>query len=252
MAGPAAIGAEAPAWRRAWHDSSVPVAIILVAVVILAGIVVVAMGYGGELARPAADEPEATDFTSWSDVASYRPPAALLGYHAGATEHAFQRISRSLAERDAEIAWLRLKLRELQPEGERQGGRLAGLSVPVPAEPAPRPRSSPRPEPPDARPEPPAARPEPPDARPEPAGALPGSAGPVPGLSDLPDGSARPALMPAGPESPRLGPEGQGPGLPDRLAATDADAARAPAAPPPPEPERPAGSVAQAFVGEDK
>jgi hypothetical protein len=215
----------------------VPVAIILVAVVILAGIVVVAMGYGGELARPAADEPEATDFTSWSDVASYRPPAALLGYHAGATEHAFQRISRSLAERDAEIAWLRLKLRELQPEGERQGGRLAGLSVPIPAEPAPRPSPSPRPEPP----------------------------GPVSAPVELPEGPAPAAPLPAEPESQRSGPADQELGETD-LSAPDADAARTPAAPPasaappalaaPPAPaagpERPAGSVARALAGEDK
>jgi hypothetical protein len=101
-------------------------AIVLVAVVLLGGIVVVAMGRGGELSRETGDEPEATDFESWADVARYRPPAALLGYHAGVTERALQLISRTIAERDAEIAWLRGRLREVQPEGERDFGQLVG------------------------------------------------------------------------------------------------------------------------------
>jgi hypothetical protein len=102
----------------------VSVAIVLVAVVLIGGIVVVAMGKGGELSRDSSEEPSAADFESWADVASYRPPAALLGYHAGVTERALQLISRSIAERDAEIAWLRGRLRELQPEGERERGHL--------------------------------------------------------------------------------------------------------------------------------
>jgi hypothetical protein len=208
----------------------VPVAIILVAVVILAGIVVVAMGHGGELARPAADEPDATDFTSWSDVASYRPPAALLGYHAGATEHALQRISRTLAERDAEIAWLRLKLRELQPEGERQGGRLAGLSVPVPAEPSPRPAPSPRPEPAAQLSDAPGPLPEAPGLLPEAPGLLPEAPGPPSAPAELPEGPASAAPLPAEPKAQRSGPADQEPA----------------------EPERPAGSVARALAGDDK
>jgi hypothetical protein len=102
----------------------VSVAIVLVAVVLIGGIVVVAMGRGGELSRDTGEEPSAADFESWADVAAYRPPAALLGYHAGITERALQLISRSIAERDAEIAWLRGRLRELQPEGERDLGHL--------------------------------------------------------------------------------------------------------------------------------
>jgi hypothetical protein len=106
----------------------VPVAIILVAVVILGGIIVVAMGRGGELARSPGDEPSYPDFESPADVSEYRPPAALLGYQAGATEHALQLIARTIADRDAEIDWLRTRLRELMPEGERQDGTLTGLS----------------------------------------------------------------------------------------------------------------------------
>jgi hypothetical protein len=106
------------------------VAIILAAVVILGGIVVVAMGLGGELARDSIAEPSYPDFESAADVARYRPPAALLGYHAGVTEQALLLIGRTIADRDAEIAWLRSRLRELMPEGERQDGALASLPGP--------------------------------------------------------------------------------------------------------------------------
>jgi hypothetical protein len=93
----------------------VPVAIILAAAVILGGVVVVAMGRGGELARERPDAPASADFRTWSDVAHYRPPAALLGYHARSTEHALSLIARTIAERDAEIDWLRQRLAEARP-----------------------------------------------------------------------------------------------------------------------------------------
>jgi hypothetical protein len=94
----------------------VPVVILLVAAVILGGIVVVAMGRGGELARDKVEMPGWADLRSWSDVARYRPPPALLGYHAASTEQALMLIARSIAERDGEISWLRGRLAELQPE----------------------------------------------------------------------------------------------------------------------------------------
>jgi hypothetical protein len=111
--------------RPAWHHACVSIAIVLVGIALLGAIVVVAMGRGGELSRDGADQPAATDFESWADVAHYRPPAALLGYHAGATDRALQLISRVMAEREAEIAWLRDRLREQQPEGEREHGSLS-------------------------------------------------------------------------------------------------------------------------------
>jgi hypothetical protein len=105
----------------------VPVVIILAALAILCGIVVAAMGRGGELARQTDDQPSLADFESGADVAHYRPPPALLGYHAGATEYALLLAGRALADRDAEIAWLRSRLRELQPEGQRREGELRDL-----------------------------------------------------------------------------------------------------------------------------
>lgn len=101
-----------------------PVVIILAALAILGGIVVAAMGRGGELARQPDDEPSVADFATGADVARYRPPPALLGYHAGATEYALLLAGRALAERDAEITWLRSRLSELVPEGERRDGEL--------------------------------------------------------------------------------------------------------------------------------
>ncbi len=99
-----------------------PVVILLVAAVILGGIVVVAMGHGGELARDKVEFPATADLRSWSDVARYRPPPALLGYHAASTEQALMIIARSIAERDAEISWLRSRLAELQPESAGRDG----------------------------------------------------------------------------------------------------------------------------------
>lgn len=104
------------------------VAIVLAAAVILGGTVVVAIGLGGELARESGRKIGYPDFETAADVARYRPPASLLGYDARATEQALQLIGRTIADRDAEIAWLRGRLRELMPEGVRQDRGPAGLS----------------------------------------------------------------------------------------------------------------------------
>jgi hypothetical protein len=122
---------EAPAALSPWHDCDVPVVIVLAAAVILGGVVVVAMGRGGELSRERPDLPARSDFRTWSDVARYRPPPALLGYHAGATEHALSLIARTIAERDAEIDWLRNRLAEAiqtEPAPADQGSAEQGSS----------------------------------------------------------------------------------------------------------------------------
>jgi hypothetical protein len=111
----------------------VPVVIVLAAVTILAGIVVVALGRGGEMSRDRPAEPGREVFRTWSDVASYRPPGALLGYHAGATEHALAQIAMALAERDAEIDMLRRRLAAVQPLSEPEW-QTSGPADPRPAE----------------------------------------------------------------------------------------------------------------------
>jgi hypothetical protein len=124
----------------------VSVVIVLAAAVILGGVVVVAMGRGGELSRERPELPARSDFRTWSDVARYRPPGALLGYHAGATEHALSLIARTIAERDAEIDWLRRRLAEVSrpqaaPDGQGSGeagfvGSPAGSAPGFESEPA--------------------------------------------------------------------------------------------------------------------
>jgi hypothetical protein len=100
----------------------VPVVITIAAVAIVAGIILVARGRGGELARDRAPLPSEDDMRTGADVARYRPPPALLGYQPEATERALQLIGRSIVERDEEIAWLRDRLAELQPETRARSG----------------------------------------------------------------------------------------------------------------------------------
>jgi hypothetical protein len=103
------------------------VAIILVAVVILGGIAVVAMGFGGELARSPRNEPSYPYFQTAEDVAAYRPPAALLGYDARTTEHAFRLAGEAIADRDAEIAALTARLSDLRAaDPDRRDGDWVG------------------------------------------------------------------------------------------------------------------------------
>lgn len=92
------------------------IVIAIAAVVIIGGIIVVAAGRGGELARDQPDPQPEPDWGTGAEVANYRPPAALLGYQPEATEHAFAQLGRAIAERDEEITWLRGRLAELQPE----------------------------------------------------------------------------------------------------------------------------------------
>ena len=100
--------------------AGMPVVLMLAAVVILAGVVVVAMGRGGELALARPDSAAyGRELVTPADMVAFRPPAALLGYSAPVTDDALQRIARVVAERDA----------ELRPAPPR-GGRPARPRVP--------------------------------------------------------------------------------------------------------------------------
>jgi len=91
------------------------VVLLIVAVAILCGIVVVAMGRGGELARPAPDvRPLDGEIVTAADVALLRPPAALWGYDMRATDEALNMVARTVTERDVEIAILRRQIAELE------------------------------------------------------------------------------------------------------------------------------------------
>jgi hypothetical protein len=91
------------------------VVLIVAAVVILGGVIVVAMGRGGEMARSSGDvRPLDGEIVTAADVALLRPPAALWGYDMRATDEALNRVARTVTERDVEIADLRRQLADMQ------------------------------------------------------------------------------------------------------------------------------------------
>ncbi len=95
---------------------TVPVLLLLAGAVILAGVVAVAMGHGGEMAEFPSDNvpPTLGDLLTSADVAMLRPPSALWGYNAQVTDEALSRIAQIVTERDVEIAVLRQQLAEFR------------------------------------------------------------------------------------------------------------------------------------------
>jgi catechol 2,3-dioxygenase-like lactoylglutathione lyase family enzyme len=103
-----------------------PVVLLLTALVILAGVVVVAVGRGGELTLFRSDAaPLRQRLATAADMASFRPPLAFFGYSPQATDDALQRIARAVADRDAELARLRGQLAVLRPDPATPGERGA-------------------------------------------------------------------------------------------------------------------------------
>jgi hypothetical protein len=91
----------------------VPILLLLAAAVILAGVVSVAMGHGGEMAEFAMDYLP-PDLVTAADVALLRPPSAIWGYNVQVTDEALNEIAQVITERDVEIAVLRQQLAELR------------------------------------------------------------------------------------------------------------------------------------------
>jgi hypothetical protein len=91
----------------------VPILLLLAAAVILAGVVSVAMGHGGEMAEFATDYLP-PDLVTAGDVMLLRPPSALWGYNVQVTDEALNRVAQVITERDVEIAVLRQQLAELR------------------------------------------------------------------------------------------------------------------------------------------
>ena len=88
-----------------------PVVLVMAAVAILAGVVVIAVGRGGELAIVRSDVPPVRfDLFTPADVAAFRPRLAFFGYSARVTDDALLQIARAVAERDAELSRLRVQL----------------------------------------------------------------------------------------------------------------------------------------------
>ncbi len=90
-----------------------PILLLLAAAVILAGVVSVAMGHGGEMAEFSMDYLP-PDLMSAADVELLRPPSALWGYNVQVTDEALNRIAQVITERDVEIVVLRQQLAELR------------------------------------------------------------------------------------------------------------------------------------------
>jgi hypothetical protein len=117
------------------------------AAAILCGVVVVAMGRGGELALSAPDRwPLNPEIMTAADVALLRPPAALWGYDRQATHVVLNMVAQTVTERDVEIAALRQQLADLQSAAqELQNWEPAGtgpagpLPPPLPGIGGPRP-----------------------------------------------------------------------------------------------------------------
>jgi len=112
--------------------------VLLVAVAaILCGVVVVAMGRGGELVLFAPDRrPLDPEVMTAADVALLRPPAALWGYDRQATHVVLNMVAQTVTERDVEIAALRQQLADLQSaaqELQNWGPAGTGAADPLPS-----------------------------------------------------------------------------------------------------------------------
>lgn len=87
------------------------IVILLAAGAILGGVVVVAMGRGGEMALFDRDLPVRTvRLKTPGEVATLRLPFGFVGYQARATGEALVAAANLLAQRDAEIAELRREI----------------------------------------------------------------------------------------------------------------------------------------------
>jgi hypothetical protein len=114
------------------------VVIAVAAVAVLAAVVVLALGRGGELAEVRPDHPPLRLPTGrplvGTDVALLRLPKGLWGYHVGTTDDALHRMAYALTERDALVALLQRRLAEFQQESETDDGEPGGPWLAAPAE----------------------------------------------------------------------------------------------------------------------
>ena len=94
-----------------------PVVLILTALVIVAAVVRVASGRGGELSVERTDYP-ALEMgpVSATDVVLLRPPSSLWGYNVQATDEALEQIAESIRERDVRIVALEQLVTDLSRE----------------------------------------------------------------------------------------------------------------------------------------
>lgn len=124
-------------WRGHGTIQSVYLVLLLASGSILGGVVVVAMGRGGEMALFRRDLPVMLRRPRTpTEVATQRLPLGPIGYQVQATEEALIAAAHLLAERDREIAALRSEVWRLgggdkaavddqQVDSDDQGGEAA-------------------------------------------------------------------------------------------------------------------------------
>ncbi len=104
-----------------WHHLVVYFVLLAAAIAILIGVVVVAMGRGGEIAQSHRDARTVPPrINSAADLALLRLPIGLLGYSEQATDEALDAATRLIADQETEIARLRQEVWRLrsQPDAE--------------------------------------------------------------------------------------------------------------------------------------
>ncbi|WP_449062620.1 hypothetical protein [Planomonospora algeriensis] len=93
------------------------VVLVLAALAILAGVVLVATGRGGELREFAPDVPPlalpAAGQLAAVDFMALQLPVSLIGYHTQSVDETLQRAANALSERDTRIAVLEQRVSEL-------------------------------------------------------------------------------------------------------------------------------------------
>jgi hypothetical protein len=93
----------------------------IVIVVVVAGAVLVARGYGGELSAERSDYKELElGPVSATDIALLRPPMTLWGYNMQATDEAMDKIAASIRDRDVRIVALEQLVTDLSRQQAAQ------------------------------------------------------------------------------------------------------------------------------------
>jgi hypothetical protein len=100
---------------------------VIAIIVVLAAVVYVAMGRGGELSAERNDYvPLDLGPVSATDVALLRPPTGLWGYNMQATDEAMEQVAESIRERDVRI----VALEQLVTDLSRDSGPMPLLASP--------------------------------------------------------------------------------------------------------------------------
>ncbi|SEU28810.1 hypothetical protein SAMN05421811_109278 [Nonomuraea wenchangensis] len=104
-----------PRWYE--YDANVLVILAIAAIAILACVVVVSLGRGGELTEfppdvPPLGLPEPGQLTA-VDFMALQLPVNLVGYHTASVDEALRRAATALSERDTRIAVLEQRVSEL-------------------------------------------------------------------------------------------------------------------------------------------